>query len=88
MYFMIDFDIIGPIRPESVHENPSTISLRVHLIILISMKGGGVAEWLVSWTCNAQALTGSLCTAAPVLRLLNARFVLGSPEFKSSAMRL
>ena len=75
MYFMTDFDIIGPIRPESVHENPSTISLRVHLIILILMKGGGVAEWLVRWTCNAQALTGSLCTAAPVHRLLTARWI-------------
>ena len=50
MYFMTDFDIIGPIRPESVHENPSTISLRVHLIILtITMKGGYVAKWLVRW---------------------------------------
>lgn len=58
---MTDFDIIGPIRPASVHENPSTISLRVRLIILIiTMKGGGVAEWLVRWTCNSEALTGRL----------------------------
>lgn len=72
MYFMTDFHI----RPESVHENHSTISLRVYLIILtITMKGGYVAEWLVCWTCNAQALTGSLCTAAPVLRLLTARWI-------------
>ena len=76
MSFMTDFDIIGPIRPESVHENPSTISLRVHLIILtITMKGGYVAKWLVRWTCNSEALTGSLCRAAPVHRLLTARWI-------------
>ena len=70
MYFMTDFDI----RPEPVHENPSTISLRGLLIILtITMKGGDVAEWLVRWTCNEEALTASLCTAAPVHRLLTAR---------------
>ena len=72
MYFLTDFDI----GPKPVHENPSTIPLRVHLIILtITMKGGGVAEWLVRWTCNSEALTGSLCIAAPVLRLLTARWI-------------
>ena len=29
MYFMTGFDIIGPIRPESVHENPSAIILKI-----------------------------------------------------------
>ena len=72
MYFLTDFDI----RPEPTHENPSAISLRVHLIILtITMKGGYVAEWLVRWTCNSEAPTGSLCTAAPVHRLLTASWI-------------